>query len=222
VDAFFIGESRADVRTDQAVPVLRLLSEVDAAGTAVPGPLVRPDRDQYRQWEVAGTSHADAGFIENILPLLVRDQVVRADPVCTRNPLSRIPKRYVYNAAWDRMVDWVRTGAQPAMAPRIEFNGTAVARDDDGNAKGGIRLSEHAVATAYNGTGNTGSNVFCVLFGVHEPFTPERLAELYRNHGRYVSQVAQANAENVRAGFLLPADSEESTAAAAESGVGRR
>jgi hypothetical protein len=62
---------------------------------------------------------------------------------------------------------------------------------------------------------------FCTLFGVHEPFSLERLAALYRNHGRYVSQVARANAANVAAGFLLPADSDESTANAAQSRVGK-
>jgi hypothetical protein len=216
IDAFFIGEARSATRTDLPVPVLRLLSEVDASA-----PFARPDESNYRHWEVAGTSHADAGFIENIVPLLDRDDVVRAGVVCARNPLSRIPKRYVYHAAWDHMVTWLRTGNPPPIAPRLERTATgAIARDDRGNALGGIRLSEHEVATAYNGAGNSGS-LFCSLFGVHEPFAPEVLAGLYRNHGSYVSRVARANAANVRAGFLVAADSAESTGNAAGSTVGK-
>jgi hypothetical protein len=216
VDAYFIGESSAALRTDQPVPVLRLLSEVDVRPTFAP-----PDAPNYRHWEVAGSSHADFGFIDTIQPLLIRDQVVQVAPVCARNPLSRIPKRYVYHAAWDAMVDWVGSGVLPPVAPRITYTGIAIARDADGNALGGIRLAEHHVPTAFNGTGNSPAG-FCTLFGVHEPFSSERLAALYRNHGRYVSQVARVNAANVAAGFLVPADSEESTSNAARSGVGKR
>ena len=219
VDAFFLGESRGPLRTDLTVPVLRLLSEVDVAPTFAPA-----DAPNYRHWEVAGASHADFGFINTIQPLLIRDQVVQFTPVCTRNPLSRIPKRYVYHAAWDALVDWVGSGALPPVAPRIAYTigatGPVIARDADGNALGGIRLSEHQVPTAFNGTGNSGG-LFCTLFGVHEPFGAERLAVLYRNHGHYVSQVARVNSANVRAGFLVPADSEESTANAAESSIGK-
>jgi len=216
VDAYFIGESRGLLRTDLPVPVLRLLSEVDVAPSFAP-----PDAPNYRHWEVAGSSHADFGFIGTIQPLLVRDQVVQATPVCARNPLSRIPKRYVYHAAWDAMDAWVRSGVLPPVAPRISYSAGFIARDGDGNALGGIRLSEHHVPTAFNGAGNSGG-LFCTLFGVHEPFMAERLAALYRNHGRYVSQVARVNEANVAAGFLVPDDSEESTANAARSGVGKR
>jgi hypothetical protein len=102
-----------------------------------------------------------------------------------------------------------------------------IARDTLGNALGGIRLSEHAIATAENSATNRAADsspgsAFCALFATHVPFTAEQLAALYRNHGRYVSQVAQTNTANATAGFLLPADSEESTANAAESGVGQR
>jgi len=222
VDAFFIGESRGVLRTDLPVPVLRLLSEVDV------NPTFRPaDAPNYRHWEVAGAAHAGAGFVDNIQPLLDRDQVIRTATNCVRPPVSRIPKRYVYNAAWDQMVTWVRDGRLPPVAPRISYAGTAIERDALGNARGGIRLSEHAIATAENSATNRAADLspgsaFCALFATHVPFTAEQLAALYRNHGRYVSQVAQTNTANVKAGFLLPADSEESTANAAESGVGRR
>jgi hypothetical protein len=43
----------------------------------------------------------------------------------------------------------------------------------------------------------------------------------YRNHGRYVSQVARVNEANVADGFLLPVDAEISTSSAARSAVGR-
>jgi hypothetical protein len=221
-DAYFIGESRGVLRTDLVVPVLRLLSEVDVRSNFAP-----PDAANYRHWEVAGASHADAGFTDTIQPLLDRDGAFRTPTNCVRPAPSRTPKRYVYNAAWNHMDAWVRGGELPPVAPRIAYDGTNIVRDAFGNALGGIRLSEHEVATAENSATNAPADaspgsLFCGLFGTHVPFTPEQLAGLYRNHGQYVSQVARVNTANVKAGFLLRADSQESTGNAAASTVGKK
>jgi hypothetical protein len=216
VDAFFLGESRTNLRTDLDVPVLRLLSEVDVAASYAPA-----DADNYRHWEVAGSSHADAGFTEPIQAFVEQGVILQSEPTCNRPAPSRIPKRFTYHAAWDAMVRWVQDGTPPPIAPRIDFEDGAIVRDAYGNAQGGIQLSEHAVATAYNGTGN-GGGTFCNLFGVHEPFTDAQLRALYRNHGSYTSQVARVNNDNRRAGYLVPADAAASTEAAARSDIGRR
>ena len=224
VDGFFIGESRGGIRTDQTVPVFRFLSEVDVRSNFAP-----PDAANYRHWEVAGASHAGAGFLDNIVPLLERDQVVTATTECLRPAPSEVPKKYAYDAAFDHFDAWIRSGVLPPVSPRIAFNDTAVARDEYGNALGGIQLSEHDIATAENSAvngpdltvpNNTGG-LFCGLFGAHIPFTDTQLANLYRNHGRYVSQVAKVNESNVAAGYILPVDAEISTSNAAGSTVGR-
>ncbi|MDP3984771.1 MAG: aminotransferase class I/II-fold pyridoxal phosphate-dependent enzyme, partial [Acidimicrobiia bacterium] len=57
------------------------------------------------------------------------------------------------------------------------------ARDDEGFALGGIRLSQVEAPRALNtGTNLPGSpgNEFCVLFGTHVPFGEQELAERYR------------------------------------------
>ena len=224
VDGFFIGESRGGIRTDQTVPVFRFLSEVDVRSNFAP-----PDAANYRHWEVAGASHAGAGFLDNIVPLLERDQVVTATTECLRPAPSEVPKKYAYDAAFDHFDAWIRSGVLPPVSPRIAFSDTAVARDEYGNALGGIQLSEHDIATAENSAvngpdltvpNNTGG-LFCGLFGAHIPFTDTQLANLYRNHGRYVSQVAKVNESNVAAGYILPVDAEISTSNAAGSTVGR-
>jgi len=224
VDGFFIGESRGIVRTDRTVPVFRFLSEVDVRSTFAP-----LDTASYRQWEVAGASHAGAGFLDNIVPLLARDRVTAAVTVCSRPAPSRIPKKYTYNAAFDHLVAWVRSSVPPPASPRIAFSGLAITRDTDGNALGGIQLSEHDIATAENSATNSADLTvtpnpgggFCGLFGTHVPFSEVRLSQLYRNHGRYISQVARVNEANVTAGYILAIDSEISTSNAARSSVGR-
>ena len=62
------------------------------------------------------------------------------------------------------MTRWVKDGTPPPAAPPIEIvteNGKpAIDRDSFGNALGGIRLAEHAVAAAVNSGENTGTG-FC-------------------------------------------------------------
>jgi hypothetical protein len=226
VDGFFIGESRGVVRTDQPTPVFRFLSEVDVRFNFAP-----PDTASYRQWEVAGASHAGAGFLDNIVPLLERDRVTTAPTACARPAPSRIPKKYAYNAAFDHLDAWVQASVPPPISPRISFTGSAMVRDADGNALGGIQLSEHDIATAENSATNAPDpgvpatqnpgGLFCGLFGTHVSFSEARISQLYRNKGRYVSQVARANEANVAAGYILAVDSGISTSDAARSSIGR-
>ncbi|HZJ63671.1 MAG TPA: alpha/beta hydrolase domain-containing protein, partial [Kofleriaceae bacterium] len=96
-----------------------------------------------------------------------------------------------------------------------------VARDTDGNALGGLRLSQHAVPTATNTGVNTGAG-FCILFGTHVPFSDARLSLLYRNHGAYVSGVAHATNDNLKAGYIVAADAEADKQAAADSDIGKK
>lgn len=227
VDGFFIGESRGVLRNDLSVPVFRFLSEVDVRSNFAPA-----DAANYRHWEIAGASHAGAGFLDDIVPLLERDRVVTASTVCARPAPSRIPKEYAYNAAFDHLDRWARDGVLPPIAPRIQFAASgAIVRNAEGNALGGIQLSEHEIATAENSATNfpdptvpaaqNPGGAFCGLFGTHVPFTDAQLRALYRNHGRYVSQVAKVNEANVAAGFVLAVDGGISTSNAARSAIGR-
>jgi hypothetical protein len=98
------------------------------------------------------------------------------------------------------------TATAPAQAA-LWLSGAGIAdlqvtRDDLGNARGGIRLSQHAVPTAVNTGQNTGGpstgsgpsraesrdGMFCGLLGSHEPFDAARLAMLYPTHELYVAK----------------------------------
>lgn len=141
---------------------------------------------------------------------------------------------YVGNAALEAMVKWVRDNVTPPEAPDLEvttFGATVGAfsvltRDSDGNALGGIRLSEHAVPTATN-TGENGPVSgtwyagYCRTYGAYVPFTPARLEELYQNHGVYVQQVAHVTDQNLAAGYILWENAESTKAQAAASSIGQ-
>ncbi|RJQ74408.1 MAG: hypothetical protein C4519_16940 [Desulfobacteraceae bacterium] len=152
----------------------------------------------------------------------MRDSLPVADTtICARPALSRIPTKYVVNAAFEHLVRWIDADIQPPTAPRIEVTAppVKVRRDAYGNALGGIQLPQHAVPTATNTGANSGDG-FCFLFGSHQPFDQATLQSLYRNHGAYVNQVVRKTNENRAAGYILAPDAVEIKEAAAQSDIG--
>jgi len=145
-------------------------------------------------------------------------------PGCDRPSYSHIPFYQVFNAAIDHLVRWAKDGTPPPSAPPLEIATVGppavIARDADGNALGGIRLSQHAVPTAVNTGVNTGPG-FCRLNGSHEPFTADRLASLYPSHAAYVGAVKEVAARNLRAGYILKVDADATIAEAEQSNLGR-
>ncbi len=110
-----------------------------------------------------------------------------------------------------------------------------IARDEAGNALGGVRLSQHAVPTAVNTgvntalsgaepSGGTSGNggMFCGLLGSHEPFDAARLAMLYPTHDAYVAKVKEVTEKNLKWGYILKADADATVAEARNSSIGRR
>jgi hypothetical protein len=215
------------IRTDLDVPVFKVLTEFDV--TALEATVRQPDTDLFATWEVAGTSHVDKHLRASREPLELRDLGVSSEallaPTCGVTSIgTNVPTQYVMASALDHLVLWVDDGTPPPSGPRIEIatfgNPSLAARDSLGLALGGIRLSELAVPIEYNVGTNTGPGA-CVRWGYSLPFAESLLAELYRNHGKYVSQVSQVNDANVDAGYILEVDSEISTSKAAQSDIGK-
>ncbi|MFB4282348.1 alpha/beta hydrolase domain-containing protein [Nonomuraea sp. MTCD27] len=196
-----------------AEPVFQVLSETD-----VRTPVRPPDTERFRRWEVAGSAHSGWHGYRSRVPLLARDLGQAPTYTCARPPFSRVPLHHVIAAAYDHLTRWAERGVAPPTAPPLEFapDGTK-ARDELGLARGGIRLSQVAAPTALN-TGDNSGETFCVLFGTHIPFDQARLDELYPSHGRYVAAVARADAHNLKAGYLLPADARQNLLDAARPG----
>ncbi|HLV57813.1 MAG TPA: alpha/beta hydrolase domain-containing protein [Natronosporangium sp.] len=211
--AFIVGQAPARAGTE---PVFQVLSETD-----VRTPLGRrPDSDVFRRWEVAGSAHS--GYHGTVYrgPLQERDLPEGApEYTCDDPPFSRVPLHYVTTKAYDHLAAWVE-GTPPPHAPYLEFDGDQLVRNELGLAQGGIQLSQVAVPTALN-TGQNSGELFCFLFGTHQPFDDELLQKLYPNHGAFVSAVARVSAANVRAGFIDRADATADVGEAARSGVGR-
>ncbi len=211
-DGFMVHGGGGLIRDDQPVKVFKIMAETDMARRAA---TPQPDTDNFRQWEVAGSSHVDVPFeieyarVRNLREGLPIEGVVPRDTECTLPPYSHVPFRDVMNSAYEHLVRWIRDDVPPPLADRIQLRRALpqveFARDEFGNVLGGIRLAEHAVATAKNTGLNSGTtNRFCFLYGSHEPFDQQTLRSLYSNHDEYVKAVEQVVQQNLADGYILP------------------
>lgn len=218
-DGFMPRGVEAVVNTDTVrVPVIRVQTETNVTEGSN-----RSDTDKqfYRRWEVAGTSHADRQQQDYREPRIARDRGGVTTPYkCLQEPFSRIPFQHVLNAAYAAMTRWLETGKPPAIAPRWEANAAdVISRDERGNSLGAIRLPQHAVPTALNSGDNAGAG-FCVLYGAYQPFSRDTLLQLYGTQEAYRAAVERAAADLVRQGFLLPEDAATTVAQARAADLG--
>ncbi len=144
---------------DPRVPVIQLLSEREAS------PAEPNVTRNYRLWEVAGAAHQDfrIGYHQVVgasgrAVLDAPRQPATADeemheiagsygeqihplPLACIVAGTQFPLRYVVSAAIHHLDRWVKTGVPPPAGARYQFDGSGqLARDQFGNALGGIRL----------------------------------------------------------------------------------
>jgi hypothetical protein len=116
----------------------------------------------------------------------------------------------VVDAALHHLDRWLREGTLPAVQPLIAIEGQrpAVVRDVDGIARGGIRLPSVEVPVAHNSAIQKGPDVFARLMGSHEPFSTERVHELYPTREDYLARFERSACVAEAASIILPRDVE--------------
>ncbi len=215
------------VRDDTTEPVFVVQAEGDVVNSNLGAR--QPDTATFREWEMAGTSHADAytiavggtdtgtgtgatamfGYMRN--PLNVG---------CT-NPANAGAHHWILQAAYHHLEAWVRDGTLPPAGPPLQVTSTSptvLARDAQGNALGGVRSPQVDAPVATLTGSNSGAGL-CVLFGTTVPLTTTQLGALYADHSAFVSQWSASLTAAVNGGFILPADQAELLAAATGSTI---
>lgn len=176
-----------------------------------------------RTWEVAGTAHADAylgTYFQKAKP-----GAPMPDEVLTCDDANEGPQWIVLRAALKSLNLWVKDGVEPPKAQPITMNRAQIARDDDGNALGGIRTPYVDVPIAEylpqntNLAGQGCDAMMCALFGGTEPFTDARLNELYSSHEDYVQKFTASANEAASAGFILETELQQIIADAQASDI---
>jgi hypothetical protein len=212
------------VRRDLPVPVYRAQTETDMAGVLA-GDRRQEDSGNFRYYEMAGTAHTVI-YKDVVVPVLG----TLLEDFCEfpMNALGDGPVfgSYLYNAMWNNMEKHVRYGTLPPHGSLIvAFNGV-IARDQFGNARGGIRLPMVDVPLATYGPSNSFNptlpaflqplaNLQCRLSGRTTGFDQATLNALYPTHASYYDPVVHSVNRLVKARFMLPPDAAKVKAEAA-------
>ena len=209
-DAYLLTVCGTVLRTDRPDKVVRILTETENQTERTVENF--PDTNSIRHWEVAGSSHLPRLAWDNAGGLLNRD-FLAITVGCQKFPLSLVQWSFTANRAIAGLADWVRDDVAPPIAPRGQYEGGVLVRDEFGIAEGGIRYPELTVPTGVNDGVNspgTGGNPlfssFCFLLGSNTLFSSEQLHGLYTDFADYVGKYAAATDDFLESGFILAED----------------
>jgi len=189
------------------VPMIQMPTQTEVVTHAEAGiKYRRPDSDdpanRFRLYEVAGMPHNNA-----------RDNPGFQNDPCTL-PVTDFHAGAFTGLALNHLVNWIARGTVPPRAPYIEVDqntandGSHLALDELGNAKGGIRNVWVEVPIATYGVFGKGKapaqDRLCQLAGTEVPLPEATLRKLYRNKEDYVSRVTRRLQELATAGWFLP------------------
>jgi len=188
------------------VPMIQMPTQTEVTTWAEAGiKYRRPDGDapgnRYRLYEVAGMPHNNSrenpGFLN--------------DP-CTL-PVTDFPAGAFTALGLNHLVDWIAKGTTPPHAPPIEVDhdtardGSFLALDEHGNAKGGIRNVWVDVPIATYGVMGKGKTTaqdrLCLLAGTKVAFDAPALKRLYPSREQYQTQVERRLKELIASGWFL-------------------
>jgi hypothetical protein len=180
-------------------------SEVELADRSVPASA--EVIEGRRVYELAGVIHTDNLYGPTLArkepPIMaqLRNKGYRFATVSTVStdncdlPASDIPEDAFVRAAVDNLRHWVVDGTAPPDNAPLELNGTQLARDEVGNAVGGIRAAEFEAPLArygrYQGTEKPGcraDNLYPSVFLVRDDLTDQELVERYGSPENYLAR----------------------------------
>jgi hypothetical protein len=184
----------------------------------------QPDSPTLREWEIAGAAHVDYFWFRFRHAIVSRDKQTPPSLACDPEPASHVPLRYVLNAGYHHLVNWIKHNQAPPSAEPILMTSVAppvIPRDSNGLAYGGIRQIEVEVPTATNRGDQVGMTPGCPNnYGMHIPFSDAKINQLYPNKAAYIRPVRRVLNENVTSGFILQEDSKIILERAINSPVG--
>ena len=216
-DGFLPTSTGATIRQID-VPMIQVPTMTEVmSGTATARQDGDEPGDQFRVYEFPGMAHIDS-----------RDAVAYYPNPC-KLPISRFPLAAYMSVALHHLSQWVDKGTAPPRADRILVDrnvandGSIMALDEHGNARGGIRNVFVDVPTRKYGVRNEGAvppitnahpfvavrgeaaqNQLCGLAGYEVAFSQAQLKKLYKDKKDYQRRVEQSLDQATRQGWFLP------------------
>ena len=155
--------------------------------------------DQFRLYEIAGMPHNDS-----------RESPTYSPDPC-KMPVTRFPVGAMMAMALHHTIEWADKGTVPPRAERIVVENGALALDENGNARGGVRNTYVDVPVAKYGVPNnadpkpgTRDDFYCGIAGYETPLAADRLHALHTDAATYRRKVQQRLDELTKAGWFLP------------------
>ena len=189
------------------VPMIQMPTQTEVVTWAEQGiKYRRPDSDEmgnrFRLYEVAGMPHNNS-----------RDNPGFQNDPCTL-PVTDFPAGAFTALALNHLIEWISPGRMPPKAPPIAVDqdpkndGSHLALDEHGNAKGGIRNVWVDVPIATYGMFGKGTTQqqdrLCQLAGTKVPLGDDVLRKLYKGGGEYTARVEQRLKQLIAEGWFLP------------------
>jgi len=189
------------------VPMIQMPTQTEVTMYAEQGNgYRRPDSDEkgnrFRLYEVAGMPHNNS-----------RDNPGFLNDPCTL-PVTDFPAGAFTALGLNYLVEWIANGKVPPHAPPIEVDkdttgdGSLLALDQYGNAKGGIRNVFVDVPIATNGVLGKGrtpaQDRLCQLGGTKVPLADATLTGLYKNNADYQNRINTRLTQLIKEGWFLP------------------
>jgi hypothetical protein len=189
------------------VPIVQMPTQTEVVTYAAMGNgYRRPDSDdpgnRFRLYEVAGMPHNNS-----------RDNPGFANDPCTL-PVTDFPAGAFTAMGLNHLVDWIARGKTPPHAPPIAVDkdatndGSLLALDEHGNAKGGVRNVWVDVPIATYGVMGKGKTTaqdrLCQLGGTEVPLSDAALKTLYPSSKDYARRVDQRMKQLIAEGWFLP------------------
>ncbi len=201
------------------VPFVAIAGEGDALVTEF---MRRPDGDRppdlARRYEVAGATHSGS-WLEAFAPKATdlrragggwTTSVVGCVPDTPQ--LSGFPLRYVMDALWQNLDQWVTQGIPPPPSDNLKLtrgrNGLVTVKDSYGNALGGLRTPavDVPIATWHSSRGGLER---CMRVGYSTVLSASQLHALYPTHADYVRKVNDDVRKLLADRWLTPPDAQE-------------
>jgi hypothetical protein len=194
------------------VPLIQMQTQTEVNSTAPAGNKYRrADSDipgnKYRLYEVAGMPHNDSRENPNYHP----------DP-CEK-PSTKFPVGAMMSVGLHHLIQWVDKGIAPPNGDVITVDndttndGSPLALDEYGNAKGGVRNTYVDVPVARYGVPNTAkpgfapesrADFYCGIAGYELPLAADRLKALYKDRKDHERKVDQRLKQLTKEGWFLP------------------
>ena len=200
------GDPRRKIQ-NPGVPIIHVMSQSDYL-RGIEGR--QPDDDHFRHYELAGAGHATPDELNTAAAPADIEKGGRTVPpmACKEGPRSRFPSWVAFDAMFHNLDLWVRKGIAPPHADPIHVEDKKPVLDEFGNVTGGYR-SPYVDVPASTWSGNSTGESFCMIAGHEEPFSADRLRQLYPTPADYQKKFADSVKALTKTRFIVAEDGPE-------------